>query len=146
VRLVRHALTLETTTPIAFVDLSDRVRDWVATAGIRDGLLVVGTLHTTARIAINEREPKLQGDMTRFLERLAPKGAGYAHDHGALDGRDNGHAHLLSLFLNTTETIPVVRGELELGTWQAVFFVELDGPRPQREVRLTLLGESPAER
>lgn len=140
-RIARHRLSIDTTEPIAFVDLTARVREWVAASGVRDGLLTVGTPHTTARIAVNEREPRLQGDMTRFLERLAPRGIGYAHDTDTPDDRANAHAHLLALFLNTTETVPVVRGDLELGPWQSLFFVELDGPRTRREVALTLLGE-----
>ena len=137
----RHRLTLTTTAPIAFVDLSDDLRAWVRTAGVRDGLLTVTSPHTTARINCNEREPQLQRDMLRFLQRLAPQDAEYGHNHDTVDGRANAHSHLLGLLMPATETIPVVDGELSLGHWQSVFFVELDGPREKREVLLQLIGE-----
>lgn len=137
--LVRHVLTVATAAPIAFVDVTDAVRAWVRASGVRTGLLVVSSPHTTARITINEREEGLQRDMVGWLERLAPAGAGYAHDTAPVDDRVNAHAHLLGLAINASETIPVEDGELALGAWQALFLVELDGPRPAREVRLHLL-------
>lgn len=139
-RSLRHVLRLATTAPIGLTDLTGAVRDWVREAGLRDGLLVVASRHTTARITVNEREPELERDIVAFLERLAPAAAGYRHDRDTVDGRPNAHAHLLGLFLNASETIPVVGGELQLGAWQALLFVELDGPRPAREVELTFLG------
>ena len=139
----RHVITVPTGAPIALVDLSDAVREWVrmqveATPALAQGSLLVSTPHTTARIAINERDPALQRDMQAFLERLAPRDAAYEHNAHTVDGRDNAHAHLLALLMPATETIPVVDGALALGTWQALFFVELDGPRERREVHLQL--------
>ena len=138
--IAHHTLALATDAPIAFIDLTDAVRAWVRGTGIRDGLLSVTSPHTTARITRNEREPELQRDMVRFLERLAPAGAAYGHNLAPVDDRLNAHAHLLGLLLPASETIPVAGGELVLGRWQALFFVELDGPRAQREVHLQLLG------
>ncbi len=142
-RVLRHRLALDTAAPIALVDITERVRGWVratcAAAGVQDGLVTVTSGHTTARVTVNESEPKLQRDMVAFLERVAPAGAGYAHDTGTVDGRVNAHAHLLALLMPATETIPVVDGDLALGTWQSLFFVELDGPRAGREVLVQLL-------
>lgn len=142
--LDRLRLTFATDAPIALVDITDRVRDWVRTRALRDGLLTVTSLHTTARVNINESEAALLGDMRAFLEAIAPRGAGYGHDRAPVDGRGNAHAHLLGLLMSTTETIPVQEGDLLLGTWQRLFFVELDGPRPVREVQLQLLGDAGA--
>ena len=139
-RLLRHQLTLSTAEPIGFVDLTETVRAWVRASGVRDGLLTVTSPHTTARLTVNEQEPRLQADMVRFLAQLAPADAPYAHNLDTVDDRPNAHAHLLGLFLNATETIPVADGDLQLGTWQALFFVELDGPRERRTVQLQLLG------
>jgi secondary thiamine-phosphate synthase enzyme len=138
--ILREQLLLGTTAPIEFIDLTDTVRAWVRAAGIRDGLLTVTSPHTTARITRNEREAELQRDMVRFLERLAPAGGDYGHNRAPVDDRLNAHAHLLGLFMPAGETIPVADGELVLGGWQALFFVELDGPRERREVHLQLLG------
>lgn len=135
----RHTLTLATTAPIQFIDLSDQLRAWVQSSGVRDGLLTVTSPHTTARITRNEREAELQGDMVRFLERIAPADAAYRHNLDTVDGRANAHSHLLGLFMPASENIPVVDGALAMGAWQSLFFVELDGPRAVREVQLQLL-------
>ena len=136
---LRHTLTVATAHPIEFVDLTARVRDWVRSSGVREGLLTVFSPHTTARITLNEHEVELQRDMGAFLERIAPATAPYGHNRAPVDDRLNAHAHLLGLFLNASESLPVRDGDLEIGAWQALFLVELDGPRPAREVRLHLL-------
>lgn len=135
----RHVLTIASTAPIEFHDLSDAVRSWVRSAGVRDGLLTVSSPHTTGRITINEVDPALQRDMVAYLERMAPAKADYGHNTNTVDGRDNAHSHILGLFMPASESIPVANGELTLGTWQALFFVELDGPRPRREIHLQLI-------
>lgn len=137
--LAHHTLTLDTESAIAFHDITDAVRRWVRARGTADGLLTVTTPHTTARIVVNEADPALQRDMRAFLERLAPAGATYAHNADTVDDRANAHAHLLALLMPASETLAVSGGELALGRWQALFFVELDGPRRAREVRLHLL-------
>jgi len=138
--ILQHTLTFASGTPIEFIDFTEAVRAWVRASEIRDGLLTVTSPHTTARVTRNEREPALQQDMLRFLERLAPAGASYGHDLAPVDDRLNAHSHLLGLLLPASETIPVSDGELLLGGWQALFLVELDGPRPRREVHLHLMG------
>ncbi len=139
---VRHeVLRLSSNAPIAFVDVTEAVRRWVEAQGLRDGLLSVHTPHTTARIVLNERDPALQRDMLQYLQRLAPADAPYEHNRHTVDGRANAHAHLLALQMPAGETLHLVDGRLQLGDWQAIFFVELDGPRERRDVHLQLLGE-----
>lgn len=138
-RILTHRLTVATTRPIEIIDLTNEVRTWVRDSHVQHGLLTVMSPHTTARITINEREAELQQDMIRWLEQLAPANAPYGHNRAPVDDRLNAHAHLLGLFLNASESIPVSHGELELGGWQSLFFLELDGPRAQREVKLYLL-------
>ncbi len=139
--ILRHSIRLATTAPIELADITAPVRAWVEASGIRNGLLTLSSLHTTARVTINEREPELQRDMVAFLERLAPRAADYAHNRDTVDGRANAHAHLLGLFVNASESVPVADGAPVLGAWQSIFFVELDGPRAQREIQLQLIGE-----
>lgn len=138
--VMRHVLEVRTQSPMEFVDVTETVRAWVEAQGVADGLLTISTPHTTARIVINERDPALQRDMLRHLQRLAPAEAAYEHNQHTVDGRDNAHAHLLALFMPASESVQVAGGQLQLGTWQALFFVELDGPRERREVQLQLLG------
>ncbi|MFD2182773.1 secondary thiamine-phosphate synthase enzyme YjbQ [Rhodoplanes azumiensis] len=139
-RIVKHRITVATTAPIEIIDLTPQVRDWLAGTGVVDGLLTVTTLHTTARLNINEREERLQRDMVTFLKRLVPRDGDYLHNLDTVDGRDNAHSHLLGLFMSSTESIPVADGKPVLGDWQAIFFVELDGPRERRAIELQAMG------
>ncbi len=141
-KILRHQIQLATTDPIQVVDITREVRDWVSGSGIRDGLLTLISPHTTARVNLNEREAQLQRDMVTFLKRLVPRDGDYLHNLAPVDDRDNAHSHLLGLFMNASETVPVAGGELVMGGWQSIFFIELDGPRERREVRLQLLGEA----
>jgi secondary thiamine-phosphate synthase enzyme len=141
-QIVRHRIELASAAPIEIVDITDRVKDFVARSGVREGLLTVSCLHTTARVNINEREPQLQRDMLAFLQRLAPRDGDYLHNLDPVDGRDNAHSHLLGLLMNSSESVPVVGGELLLGGWQAVFFIELDGPREKRAIELQVMGNA----
>ena len=136
----------ETTKAPEFIDITQEITDIVHESGARDGLVCVYTKHTTAAIKINENEPLLLADMASFLERVAPQDAYYAHNDFSLrtvnmteDECPNGHAHCRHLLLGTSETIPLIDGELQLGTYQRVFLIELDRPR-QREVLVSIVG------
>lgn len=137
-------IRLATTAPIQLLDITAEVRARCAASGIHNGLLTLISRHTTAFINLNECEAQLQQDMLTFLQRLVPRDGDYRHNLAPVDGRDNAHSHLLGLFMNASETIPIVDGELLLGAWQSIFFVELDGPRPQRSVTLQCIGEPSA--
>ncbi len=141
-QIQRHRIELATTAPIQLIDITDQVRRFVAASGIKDGLVTVSCLHTTARINVNEREEKLERDMLTFLKRFAPRDGDYLHNLDPVDGRDNAHSHLIGLFMNSSETIPVAHGAMVLGEWQSVFFIELDGPRERRGVELQIIGQA----
>lgn len=128
------------------IDITGLTTEFVGTSGLQAGLLTVHALHTTAAIIVNEKEPLLHQDIESFLERLAPTGGPYRHDDFAVrttnmvpGERANGHSHLRHLMLGATETLPVCGGQIALGRWQRLFFVELDGARPRR-VLLQLFG------
>jgi secondary thiamine-phosphate synthase enzyme len=144
-RVLTRLETVQTSRPLEFVDVTERVAQCVADAGIEDGSVLVYSRHTTAAIRINEHEPLLIQDMERLLARLAPEG-GYCHDDMSVrtvnlndDERVNGHSHCRSLLLAASETIPVAGGRLLLGRWQRIFFVELDGPA-RREMIVQVTG------
>ena len=137
---------IRTTDPVAVTDLTARVEAFLSSAGLEAGWVNVQSRHTTAGICVNENEPLLVADLLALLERLAPRRAGYAHDElhrrpgvGADEPR-NGHAHAKALLLRTAETLNVAGGRLQLGRWQRVLLLELDGPR-EREVSLLAMGE-----
>jgi secondary thiamine-phosphate synthase enzyme len=140
-------LELATREPIQFLDLTDDVADLVRSARLRHGMVTIFSRHTTAAVCIQEAEPLLLEDLRAFLERSAPAHLHYQHNDFRLrtvhmhdDESPNGHAHCLQMMLGSSESVPVVDGELQLGTWQRIFLVELDGPRPSREVVLQALG------
>ena len=142
-------LALETHAGIQLLDITDQVAAIVRSTGVRDGIVTIVSRHTTAAVRIQEAEPLLLEDLLEFLRRLAPKDADYRHNdfrirthHMHPDESPNGHSHCLQFLLGTSESVPVMDGELQLGTWQRIFLVELDGPRPQREVLLQALGAS----
>ncbi len=140
-KTAQRIVTLATTAPIEIVDIGAAVRDACREVGLRHGLLTLISRHTTAFVNLNEQEARLHEDMVAFLKRLVPRDGDYGHNIAPVDGRDNAHAHLLGLLMNASESIPIVDGQLMLGTWQSIFFVELDGPRPERQVCLHFLGE-----
>lgn len=142
-----RTLHLHTDESLQFIDLTAALRQFVDEVGIKQGFLNVQTRHTTTAIIINENEPLLLADLKNTLERLAPRTVSYAHDDFTIrtenltpDERPNGHAHCKALFLRSSETLNIINGELDLGCWQRVFFLELDEARP-RTVSLTILGQ-----
>jgi secondary thiamine-phosphate synthase enzyme len=144
----RHSrIHLVTRSPTEFIDLTDQVEAFVAEAGIDSGLVNIQSLHTTMGIVVNEHEPLLLMDFARLLEQAAPGHAQYRHDDMAArtvnlapGERPNGHAHCRALLLGTSVSLNLDGGRLQLGCWQRIFLVELDGPRP-RQISVLILGE-----
>lgn len=138
-------LHLETGPGFSVHDITAEVGACVARAGVREGIVVVSSLHTTLAVAVNENERRLIQDLRDFFLRLAPPDAGWLHNDIHLrdcppDEPENAHAHLIALMLGNSEAIPVHAGALELGRWQSVFAVELDGPR-ERRLAVQICGE-----
>jgi secondary thiamine-phosphate synthase enzyme len=145
-RVVSREVNLYSREAIEFIDVTAEVEAAVEESGLRDGIAVVFSSHTTAGIVINEAEPLLLGDLRRLLEQFAPRDGAYQHDDLSIrtvnlepNERANGHSHCQRLLIGASESIPIVAGRLQLGKWQRVFFAELDGPRP-RAVRVQLMG------
>lgn len=125
------SLTVDTTGSIDVVDITEEVAAELPAGA--EGVCTVFVEHTTAAVSINEAEPRLISDIESFVETLsAPDG----WEHDALDG--NADAHLRSSLLGRSVTIPVRNGELALGRWQSVLFIECDGPR-NRSVSVTMV-------
>jgi secondary thiamine-phosphate synthase enzyme len=129
------AMTIEvaTTGRVEIVDVTAEVADALPST-VAEGICSVFVPHTTAGVVINENERRLLGDLQGVLDRLAPAEEGYEHD--AVD--DNADAHLRATLLGESASVPVVDGELGLGRWQSVLFVECDGPRT-RQVSVTVI-------
>ena len=130
-------LTLSTKEPRECLDLTGQVAEVVRRSGVRRGLCLVHSLHTTASIVVNENaDPNIGVDLLVALDRAVPRRADWLHDR--ID--DNAQAHILAALLGPSQTLPVEDGRLLLGTWQTILFVELDGPRAERRVAVQVLG------
>jgi secondary thiamine-phosphate synthase enzyme len=118
-------IELNTKSRIEIIDITSDVQEKVRKSGVKDGMAVIYTRHTTTAIVINENEPGLREDILELIKKLIPQAAGYHHDR--ID--DNADAHLRATLLGNSIVVPVTDGQLELGTWQRILFIELDGPR-----------------
>jgi len=116
------------------IDITGKVKEIVKSRGVDSGICVIFTKHTTSGIIINENEAGLKRDILALLNELIPKGRGYLHDR--ID--NNAHSHLRSVLLGSSISIPLEKGNLALGTWQSIFFIECDGPR-RREVYVKII-------
>ena len=115
---------LSTRKRLEFIDITSLVNEFVENSGIEDGAILIFTKHTTSGLTINENEAGLISDMEDLLKKIVPKD-GYEHDR--ID--NNADSHLRSLLLEHSLVLPVSNKKVGLGTWQRIFFVELDGPR-----------------
>lgn len=145
---VHEELSFKTAGKNDFIDITDKVKNFVDESGIKTGFVNIQTLHTTAAVMINENEPGLIEDIKKFLEKLAPQsGPYYEHDDfkkrtvNMCDGEcANGHAHCKAILLPVNVILNLINGKLQLGQWQRIFLVELDRARP-RKAQILILGE-----
>jgi secondary thiamine-phosphate synthase enzyme len=126
---ITEIFTVETREPEQSFDITPRVREVVARAGVARGLCHVMVLHTTCAIVVNETaDLNIGADVIRALGSLIPTRNDWLHDLKD----DNAHAHLKASLLGPSELIPIVDGALLLGKWQAVWLFEFDGPRTRQ--------------
>ncbi len=136
--------SLRTRSGLEIRDITEEVQEAVSQSGVRDGIACVYSPHTTCCVRVNEFESGFLEDFATMLKRLVPSEDYYAHDdwdkrteNVCPEDMDfgNGHAHCMSMLLGPAgESIPVRDGELALGTWQRVLFLELDRERDRRWV------------
>lgn len=123
----------------AIVDLSEPLASILAASGIVKGQLTVFAPGSTGALTTIEYEPGLIEDLPRLFEKLVPSGVSYSHDRTWGDG--NGFSHLRAALVGPSLTVPVSDGELVLGTWQQVVFLEFDNRRRQRRIVINVIGE-----
>ena len=141
-RIRTEVLHFASTGSAEFWDLTEFVREVVNRSGVRHGQVTIHTPHTTTSIVLNESETGFLNDYRRLLDAVVPANTYYEHDDHEIrtenlqeDEYLNGHSHCRQLLTGSSSvTVPVVEGEVLLGTWQKVMFAELDQARERRVV------------
>lgn len=134
--MYRNVFELKTNERVGILDITPEVTYILEKSGMKNGLVNIYSRHSTSGIVINENETGLVEDFKDMLMDLIPSDKNYKHNK--ID--NNADSHVRSFFIGNSQTIPLDRGRLDLGTWQSIFFVELDGPR-SRKIAVTVIGE-----
>src|SRR4028118_2243319 len=120
-------------------DFTYQCADWVASSGIRSGLLTLFCRHTSASLLIQENAaPAARRDLEDYFAKVAPESAAYSHDD---EGPDDMPAHLRTALTTVHLSVPVDAGRMQLGTWQGIYLFEHRRDPPRREIVLHLIGE-----
>ncbi|MGA2417814.1 MAG: secondary thiamine-phosphate synthase enzyme YjbQ [Candidatus Staskawiczbacteria bacterium] len=140
--------TIEFTTKqmFDFIDFTDKVEEFIKESNIKEGIVNIQILHTSAALIVNENEPLLIEDFKKNIEDAALSDEIYQHDN--LIKRTvnvckneciNGHSHCKAIHLLVNATLNIIGEKLQLGRWQRVFLIELDRPR-ERKVQMQIMG------
>ena len=135
-----HRWSIRLAAEFGHADITPELERIVRRSGIQTGVLTVQLVGSTGAITTIEYEPGALSDLRRALETLAPVNGDY--DHNARWGDGNGFSHVRSALLRTSLSIPVIAGELALGTWQQVIAINLDNRERQRDVVAVLVSSS----
>jgi secondary thiamine-phosphate synthase enzyme len=121
-----------------FVDLTAEIAKFANDAGAREGAVTLFIRHTSASLTVQENaDPSVLDDLMTALDRLAPEDAGWTHD---TEGPDDMPAHVKTMLTASSLHIPILKGELALGTWQAIYLIEHRRRPHRREIVLQFIG------
>ena len=129
-----YSFKIDTSKSFEIIDITSKINELI---DIEEGIVSIFSKHSTSAIVVNENESGLLSDFEFMLSNLVSNKFSYQHDR--ID--NNAKSHLKSFLLSSSECLPIKNSRLDLGTWQSVFFIELDGPRYQRTITLTMVGE-----
>ncbi|MBI5887012.1 MAG: YjbQ family protein [Deltaproteobacteria bacterium] len=135
----RRELFFQLPTRVGFVNITSEVASCVADSGVNEGLVLVNSMHITSSVFINDDEAGLHGDYEAWLERIAPHAPVSQYRHNDT-GEDNADAHLKRQVMGREVVVAITNGNLDLGTWERIFYGEFDGRRRKR-VLVKVIGE-----
>ncbi|HWF37959.1 MAG TPA: secondary thiamine-phosphate synthase enzyme YjbQ [Candidatus Acidoferrales bacterium] len=136
-KIYTDAITLQSQKPRQIFNITTQVKAAMEKSGLRDGIILVSSLHPNSALIVNDNEPGLLQDLDKWLAEIAPQRDDYAH-HGRFES--NASVHFQSLLLSHQVVVPFTETRLDLGPGQFVQFVELDGLRPRR-ILVKVIGE-----
>jgi secondary thiamine-phosphate synthase enzyme len=135
----RHELTFHIPTRRAIVNITDQVEECVRKSGVKEGLVLVNSMHISASVFVNDNEGGLFQDWETWLEKLAPEKPHSQYRHNDT-GEDNADAHLKRTIRGRETIVAITNGKLDFGTWEQIFYGEFDGMRRKR-VLVKIIGE-----
>ncbi len=139
--VINRSLRISSSSNFQIIDITSDIvailNETIKENKMENGIVNIFTKHSTSAIRVNENEKGLLLDFEKALKDIVKEKDNYKHDF--ID--NNAASHIRAFLLGSSETIPIVDGRLDLGTWQSIFFIELDGPRNNRAVDLTFIGE-----
>jgi len=136
----REVISIHVPQRMDFVNITPQVAAAVKKSGVKEGLVLVNSMHITSSVFINDDESGLHQDYKKWLEQLAPFNASpqvYAHNR---TGEDNGDAHQKRQIMGREVVVAITDGKLDFGTWEQIFYGEFDGRRAKR-VLVKIIGE-----
>lgn len=137
-RVVHEQLEVQTSGKGTY-EITSEIQNKIDQAGIRNGTVTLFVQHTSCSLTIMENAaPAARRDLERFFEQLVPEDADYEHDD---EGGDDSTSHIRMVLTRSSETIPILDGKLELGTWQGIFLFEHRRARHHRRLVVTIIGE-----
>lgn len=140
-KIASITLTVATKERVELKLITEEIAEFVAQAPVREGLVQISSLHTTAGIMLNETQDALVGDIKDLFEQVIPQGVYYKHNDPLFSDCDrrNADAHLRAIVVGPSLSIPIENGKMKLGTWQQIIFTEFDGPN-NRKVHVQVMG------
>lgn len=138
-------INITTASSFELIDITQQLRNAIKQSEVSNGIALITSQHSTTALTVNEYEPRLLDDIEIFFKRIAPPEDNYMHNDIHLrdcppDEPENAHAHLIAMMLGNSESLAVVNGEPQLGSYQSLILVELDGPR-ERKLSTQIMGE-----
>lgn len=140
-KVVRKTIAFLSGSRTEILDITKQIRDVVLSANVRDGILLINSLHTTCALFVNEFQGALVEDLKTMIERLVGERDGYLHDDPRYSDceRGNAHSHLRAALLGRSVAVGISGGDLSLGRFQSILFAEMDGPR-NRSIDIQVMG------
>ena len=127
------------TNPKSFLDITSLIQDCIKNSDIKNGVCHLFIKHTSASLVIQENyDPSVRQDFETIFSKLVPEDFPYVHN---MEGKDDMPAHIRSSLTSTSETVPVVNGNLSLGTWQGIYIWEHRDQTHNRKVTVSMVGE-----
>jgi secondary thiamine-phosphate synthase enzyme len=140
-KVASTTLAISTKERVELKTITEQIAEFVSQAPVREGMVQITSLHTTAGIMLNEIQDALLADIKDMFGKVVPHGVYYKHNDPLFSDcdRQNADAHLRAIVVGPNLSIPIENGQMKLGTWQQVLFTEFDGPN-NRKVHVQVMG------